>query len=78
MSKKDFIALADALFNTKPASGEVEKSQQWHRTLNAITRVCIDMNPRFSLARFEHRACTGHNLTTKCEATQTGCSREGK
>ena len=92
MSKKHFEALADALFLSKPATRGKHPDRfdvadrQWIQTLNAITRVCIESNPNFSVSRFEHRACYGHNLTSKCQATsghsafgnETGCTREGK
>lgn len=56
MTKKDYTKLAAALKDSFPdgkfAAGP-DALKVWTRTLNNITRILIDDNPRFSLSRFE-------------------------
>jgi hypothetical protein len=48
MSKKHFIALADALRNMRPIDWESETRTQWHKDVDAIANVCSRFNPQFN------------------------------
>ncbi len=56
MSKKDFIALADAFIATRPSEQDVQmltgEYQQWKRDRSHIADVCIAANPRFDYHRW--------------------------
>ena len=53
MSKKHFIALADALRAEKPASHwDPNKRVQWELDVKAIADVCCSSNPRFKRERW--------------------------
>lgn len=57
MSKKDFVALADALRRTQPrASNGTERAEalafQWAQDVNALAQFCRSQNPRFDEARW--------------------------
>lgn len=49
MSKKDFIALADALRAERPASNwSLNKMAQWELDVRAVADACEAANPRFN------------------------------
>lgn len=56
MTKKHFIALADAMKATKPtweASGEdVPALLQWNRDVRSLAAFCEAQNPRFNRTRW--------------------------
>ena len=53
MSKKHFIALADALRAEKPGSNwDPNKMVQWELDVKAIADVCQRSNPRFNRERW--------------------------
>ena len=53
MSKKHFIALADALREQKPAPHwDANKHVQWNQDVKAIADVCAASNPQFNRARW--------------------------
>ena len=53
MSKKDFIALADALRSEKPgANWNPNKMVQWELDIKAVADVCQKSNPRFNRDRW--------------------------
>jgi hypothetical protein len=56
MSKKHFIALADALRATRPSQQDIEmltgEYTQWKRDVQTIANVCSNHNPQFSRQRF--------------------------
>ena len=61
MSKKHFIALAQALANSRPyrvlntvlaTDGQVAHFCQWQRDVQAIAEVCESSNPHFDWHRF--------------------------
>ena len=52
MSKKYFIALADALRAEKPADNWLNKKVQWDMDVRAICRVLAASNPRFNELRW--------------------------
>lgn len=51
MSKKHFIALADALRETKPEGG-TEKAVQWQKDVDAIIGFCKSQNSQFDATIF--------------------------
>ncbi len=55
MTKKHFIALADALREIKPQTpceGGLAMSIQFDKTLHAVAGVCTQSNPRFNSERW--------------------------
>ena len=53
MSKKHFIALADALRAEKPGENwNPNKMVQWELDVKAIANVCAHSNPRFNRERW--------------------------
>ena len=53
MSKRDFIALADALRAEKPGDNwNPNKKTQWELDVKAIANVCAASNPRFKQERW--------------------------
>jgi hypothetical protein len=53
MSKKDFIALADALRTEKPGENwDPNKRVQWELDVKAVANVCARANPRFNRKRW--------------------------
>ena len=52
MSKKDFIALAKALEETRPDATDALAHKQWTDTRHAIAAVLADSNDRFNWHRF--------------------------
>jgi hypothetical protein len=53
VSKKHFIALADALKAEKPQPGwSPNKMVQWDLDVRAVARVCAASNPRFNELRW--------------------------
>ena len=57
MTQKHFVALAAALKASKPGVNWAEsKFGQWKQDVQAVARVCSDMNPRFNYADF-YAAC---------------------
>jgi hypothetical protein len=53
MSRKHFIALADALKLEKPQPGwDPNKMVQWELDVKAIAGVCAESNPRFDYQRW--------------------------
>lgn len=55
MSKKHFIALADALKRTRPNPSAGLRNilvEQWHADINAIAAVCAAANPQFNRDRW--------------------------
>jgi hypothetical protein len=61
MSKKHFIALAQALANSRPYGSlkatvltdrQVTQVVQWQRDVQAIAEVCDSMSPAFDYRRF--------------------------
>lgn len=57
MTKKNFIALAEALRMSRPYSDDDYAHRlsmgQWRVDREAIIQVCYDANPRFQRAKFE-------------------------
>lgn len=51
MTRKD-IVLASSLKATQPADTEMEKCEQWNKTLYAIADSLRTTNPRFDYHRF--------------------------
>ena len=53
MTKKHFIALADALSAEKPGSGwNPNKLVQWELDVKAVANVCQSQNPNFNRERW--------------------------
>jgi hypothetical protein len=53
MSKKHFIALADALRAEKPGDKwDANKHVQWELDIKAVSNVCRSFNPRFNRERW--------------------------
>jgi len=52
MTKKHFIALADAMRYAMPTFDQPTMKAQWTRDLCAIAGVCKSANPRFNEARW--------------------------
>ena len=53
MTKKHFIALADALRAEKPGTNwDANKHVQWGLDVKAIANVCAAHNPNFNLGRW--------------------------
>lgn len=51
MTKKDFIALADAFRASKPLAGD-DPGYQWEYDLKAVANVLAASNPRFNRERW--------------------------
>jgi hypothetical protein len=51
MSKKDFIALADALNESRPMFDAV-RTKQWAQDVGTIRQVCAKANPQFNSERW--------------------------
>lgn len=53
MTKKDFIALADAMRSEMPgANWDANKRVQWELDCKAIANACHQSNPRFNRERW--------------------------
>ena len=53
MTKKDFIALANALIESRPQPHwDANKHAQFQSTVNSIVVMCRRSNPRFNEERF--------------------------
>ena len=52
MTKKDFVAIADALRASQPPTYATEAVSQWSKDLNAVASVLATANPRFNQARW--------------------------
>jgi hypothetical protein len=53
MSKKDYVAIADALRQERPAPHwSKDKIMQWDQCLRAVARMLRGGNPRFDTSRF--------------------------
>ena len=61
MTRKHFIAIAEALADVKPAMDKGEQYNQWFTCVVEIARVCDQFNVNFDIERFI-KACKGENL----------------
>lgn len=55
MTKKHFIALAQALYEAKPgtfATNYLDRHTAWKCTVGAVAAVCAASNPAFNRAKF--------------------------
>lgn len=53
MTKKHFIALADAFRSEKPGENwDPNKRVQWELDVKAVANVCAQFNPRFNRERW--------------------------
>lgn len=52
MSKKHFIALADALKVIRPSADNIDRVVQWEKTVTAIADVCESENHAFNRVRW--------------------------
>ena len=53
VSKKDFIALADALRESRPLFGQKDnRLKQWQQDVETVAQACQSSNPRFMRERW--------------------------
>ncbi len=52
MTKKDFVAIADAFRASRTANTWLEANDQWSKDVNAVASVLATTNPRFNQARW--------------------------
>jgi hypothetical protein len=52
MTQKDYVALARALNETRPADADASALATWTATLDAVAAVLAADNPRFNADRF--------------------------
>ncbi len=56
MTRKDYVRIARALLDVRPAAANAAALDQWHQTCGALADVLARDNPRFDYMRFIH-AC---------------------
>lgn len=56
MTKKHFIALANALKSVRPDKSDYKAWDQWQNTVGAVASVCEQQNAAFNRSTF-YKAC---------------------